>query len=69
MASKLNPEPTPKPKPPPKLGGHWQITKTFYDGHASPPEKAKSLRMWTMKQGDLHKKGVRNVEAHWVDTG
>ena len=69
VADALKPEPpTPKPKPPPKLGGHWLISKTFYDGH-EVTEKANNLRLWTIRQGDLHKKGVRDVKAHWVETG
>jgi hypothetical protein len=60
----LNP---PKPKPPPKISGHWQVTKTFYDGHTTT-ENTGALRVWSLRQGNLVKKGVRDVRAHWVET-
>jgi len=59
----------PKPKPPPKKGGHWQITKTFYDGRDSDPENSPSMLAWVKRQGDLHEKGVRHLEAHWIEEG
>jgi len=63
VATELGPSPKPKPK-----DGYWQVTKTFYDGRASDPEKAKSVRAWANKAGDLHDKGVRDLRFHWVET-
>jgi hypothetical protein len=58
----------PKPKPPPKkIGGYWLITHSFYDGH-SVTTKTGALRLWVLRQGNLQKKGVRDVRAHWVET-
>jgi hypothetical protein len=68
VADALKP-PKPVPVPKPKTTGYWLVTKTFYDGHQGPAEKVKSVRAWALKQGDLVKKGVRNVEWHWVETG
>jgi hypothetical protein len=59
------PKSLPKPKPPP---GYWQVTKTFYDGNTKT-EKTSALRLWALRQGNLIKKGVRDVRAHWIETG
>lgn len=67
---KPKPVPAPLPIPKPrKVSGYWLVTKTFYDGHQGPAEKVRSARLWALKQGNLTKKGVRNVEWHWVETG
>lgn len=63
VASELKPS-----KPPPKkLSGHWQVTKTFHDGQKKT-EDVGALRVWVLRQGNLAKKGVRDVKAHWVET-
>jgi N-acetylmuramoyl-L-alanine amidase len=62
------PKPKPKPPPKPKLSGYWLVTKTYYDGH-TVTAKTGALRLWTLKQGNLAKKGIRDVRAHWVETG
>lgn len=67
LPEKVTPEPTPQPKPQ-KPSGYWQVTRTFYDGHAVT-ERTGALRVWVLKQGNLTKKGVREVRARWVETG
>lgn len=67
VAAALKPKPIPKPAP--KISGHWQVTKTFYDGHTAPSEKVGSVRLWALKQGNLAKKGVRHIDWHWIETG
>lgn len=66
---KLKPKVTPKPAPKRKVSGYWLVTKTFYDGHEGPAEKAGAFRLWALKQGNLTKKGIRSIKAHWVETG
>lgn len=61
------PKPVPVPKPQPKISGHWMITTSFYDGNTKT-ETSGALRLWALKQGNLVKKGVRDVHAHWVET-
>jgi len=64
---KPRPVPVPKPAPRPKISGHWLVTTSFYDGHTKT-ETTGALRLWSLKQGNLVKKGVRDVHAHWVET-
>lgn len=67
VSAALAPKPIPKPRP--KVSGYWLVTKTFYDGHEAPPEKVGSLRLWHLRQGNIHKKGVVAVREQWVETG
>lgn len=58
-----------KPAPQPKLGGYWQVTRTFHDGHQAPAEKTRSILLWATTHPLQKQKGVRHVDFHWIETG
>lgn len=54
----------------PRNAGYWLVTTTYKGGpHSGEPERARSIRAWANKAGDVHAKGMRDVRFHWVDAG